>query len=250
MSEARERKRRFGKWLGLLAVALAAAFVLGAAPAQAVPAPASTREAASVECAGPCPINMFLKGNGSGRVTSNQVGIDCGSTCVATIDDVNGILLSPTPGANSRLDRWENCPDTSTHAPRCYIPPGSGGLGLLICATFVATSAPNPGSPTCPPDQPPPPPPPSPPPNPAPNTRIMSGPPLSTHSRRATFRFTANERRVTYLCRLDGRSWFPCRSPKSYTRLRRGPHTFRVRAIDAAGKLDPTPAVRRWRIRA
>jgi hypothetical protein len=251
MDDVIERNRRFGKRLGLLAVVLAAGFALGATPAQAAPVPGSTTAAAAPECAGPCPILLFRKGNGSGRVTSTPAGIDCGTACDATLDDVDGIVMTATPGTGSRIDQWQGCPDTVTRQPNCYIPPGGGSLGLTICVTFVVTSAPNPGSATCPPDQPPPPPPPPPPPaNAPPNTRITSGPPVSTRSRRATFRFRANENRVTYLCKLDGRSWFPCRSPKSYARLRRGPHTFRVRAIDAGGKLDPTPAVRRWRIRA
>jgi hypothetical protein len=245
-----ERKPRFGKWLGPLVVALAAAAAFGAAPAQAAPVRGATTDAAPLECAGPCPILLFRKGNGSGRVTSTPAGIDCGTACDATLDDVDGITLTATPGTGSRIDQWQGCPDTVTRQPHCYIPPGGGSLGLTICATFVLNSAPNPGSPTCPPDQPPPPPAPPPPPNRPPNTQITSGPRLSTRSRRATFRFTANEDRVTYVCRLDGRAWLPCRSPKRYARLRPGWHTFRVRAIDWSGKLDPTPAARRWRIRA
>jgi hypothetical protein len=245
-----ERNRRFGKWLGPFVVALAAAFAFGATPAQAAPEPSATTAGASLECAGPCPLNIFLKGNGSGRVTSNPAGIDCGPSCAATIDDVDGIVLTPTWAPGSRLFQWQGCPDTGSHAPACYVAPGGGSLGLIICVTFVTNTSPNPGSPTCPPDQPPPPPPTQPPPNRAPNTQITSGPRVSTRSRRATFRFRANEGNVTYVCKLDGRAWLPCRSPKRYARLRTGWHTFRVRAIDRTGKLDPTPAGRRWRIRA
>jgi hypothetical protein len=250
MNDAPRGIGRLGKRLALLAVALPALFLLGTSSASAAPAPHATTHGASLECAGPCPIFLFKKGNGSGRVTSTPSGLDCGSVCNTTLDDSSGIILSATVSSGSRLDRWQGCPDTQTHPGACYIPPGSGGLGLSICATFVSTGAPSPGPEACPPDAAQPTPPPAPPPDPRPNTRITSGPPLSTRSRRATFRFTASERRVTYLCKLDRRPWLPCRAPKAYARLRPGTHTFRVRAIDNVGQLDPTPAARRWRVRA
>jgi hypothetical protein len=80
-----------------------------------------------------------------------------------------------------------------------------------------------------------------------PNTRITSGPARRARARRASFRFRSTERGSTFQCRLDGLAWRRCRSPKTYTRMAPGSHTFRVRAHDAAGNVDPTPAVRRWR---
>jgi hypothetical protein len=62
-------------------------------------------------------------------------------------------------------------------------------------------------------------------------------------------RFVATEAGSTFRCRLDGRRWRSCRSPRTYLRLARGLHTFRVRAIDRAGNVDPTPAKRSWQIR-
>ena len=40
----------------------------------------------------------------------------------------------------------------------------------------------------------------------------------------------------------------PARSPKAYTGLAPGSHTFEVRATDPAGNVDPTPATRTWTV--
>jgi Ca2+-binding RTX toxin-like protein len=66
--------------------------------------------------------------------------------------------------------------------------------------------------------------------------------------RSVSFAFAANEAKATFRCRLDRGSFKPCRSPRRY-RLRVGPHTFRVFAIDNAGNRDRSPALFSFRIR-
>jgi subtilisin family serine protease len=82
-----------------------------------------------------------------------------------------------------------------------------------------------------------------------PQTTISSGPSGTTTSRSATFRFRSSKARSTFQCKLDSRAWRTCRSPKAYKTLKKGRHTFRVRAISPGGVKDTTPAVRTWRIR-
>ncbi len=82
-----------------------------------------------------------------------------------------------------------------------------------------------------------------------PNTKLTSGPSGRTTSRRAAFKFRSTEAGSHFQCKLDRKAWRSCRSPASYKKLKLGPHTFRVRAIDRAGNIDPTPARRSWRIR-
>ncbi len=81
-----------------------------------------------------------------------------------------------------------------------------------------------------------------------PETTITSGPSGAVNTDSATFKFVSSEPGSTFRCRLDGATFSPCSSPKSYTGLSGGSHTFRVRAIDPAGNPDPTPAVRTWTV--
>ena len=83
-----------------------------------------------------------------------------------------------------------------------------------------------------------------------PNTRITRGPAKTTKLRKVTFKFRSTERGSDFQCKPDWRKrWASCRSPKSYANLKRGKHSFQVRAIDGAGNVDRTPAKRVWTIR-
>ena len=86
----------------------------------------------------------------------------------------------------------------------------------------------------------------------APGTAIR-GLLLKAARRRAILRFTgtdpaAESLPLRFQCRLDRRPWRGCRAPRTFRNLRPGRHLIRVRAIDAAGNVDPTPAKRRFRL--
>jgi hypothetical protein len=81
-----------------------------------------------------------------------------------------------------------------------------------------------------------------------PDTTITSGPAASTSSTGATFAFSSTEAGSTFQCRVDAAAYAPCSSPKSYTGLAVGSHSFSVRATDAAGNTDASPAVRAWTV--
>jgi Ca2+-binding RTX toxin-like protein len=75
----------------------------------------------------------------------------------------------------------------------------------------------------------------------APETTIVN-PKRTTTDRTPTFRFRSSEAGATFECRLDKGRWQTCRSPRTLKRLKYGKHTLRVRATDAAGNVDQTPA--------
>ncbi|HEX2112202.1 MAG TPA: fibronectin type III domain-containing protein [Gaiellaceae bacterium] len=86
-----------------------------------------------------------------------------------------------------------------------------------------------------------------------PNTVIHVKPPRVTRSRAAFFHFgtrAASVAAARYQCKLDRGRWRACsgRLGKRYRNLRRGYHTFQVRAGNANG-FDRTPSRWRWRIR-
>lgn len=79
----------------------------------------------------------------------------------------------------------------------------------------------------------------------APQTTILK---KRIKGRTAKFKFVSSEAGSTFQCKLDRGKFKPCRSPKKYRRLKPGKHVFQVRAVDAAGNKDKTPATRRFRV--
>jgi len=67
-------------------------------------------------------------------------------------------------------------------------------------------------------------------------------------ARTATFWFSASETAQGFLCRLDKGDFKSCGSPRTYKRLKPGKHAFRVKAVDAAGNLDSSAAVAKFKI--
>jgi hypothetical protein len=84
-----------------------------------------------------------------------------------------------------------------------------------------------------------------------PNTTIVSGPSGTVKSRDAKFTFSSTEpSSATFQTRLDGGTWEAngTATSKTYSSLVNGTHTFYVKATDAAGNTDLTPASRSWKV--
>ncbi len=85
-----------------------------------------------------------------------------------------------------------------------------------------------------------------------PGTRLGAPPrkllTTETGRRRVAFRFASSEAGSRFRCRLDGKPFRACTSPRAYV-VRPGRHAFRVVAIDPAGNADPTPALFHFLVR-
>jgi Protein of unknown function (DUF1566) len=86
------------------------------------------------------------------------------------------------------------------------------------------------------------------------DTTITGGPAngSSTSVTTASFSFTGTHSvagtALTFECSLDGAAFTACTSPQTYNSLSVLAHTFAVRARDAAGNVDSTPASVTWNV--
>ena len=81
----------------------------------------------------------------------------------------------------------------------------------------------------------------------APDTMIDAGPDMFSRNGQATFQFSSDDPSARFECRIDREVAQPCHSPYARS-LADGTYSFSVRAIDAAGNGDDTPAERTWTI--
>ncbi len=86
----------------------------------------------------------------------------------------------------------------------------------------------------------------------APTTSIDSGPSGLTNNANASFGFSGSDTGgsgiASFQCSRDGAAFAACTSPQAYSGSADGGHTFEVRAIDAAGNVDQTPASSTWTV--
>ena len=98
----------------------------------------------------------------------------------------------------------------------------------------------------------------------APETTITKGPKKKVKSKKkkakfkfggedpATPRAQASGTGLSFECKLDKKDWKPCSSPKKVkvkAKRKFKSHKFKVRATDAAGNTDPTPAKKKWKVK-
>jgi hypothetical protein len=82
-----------------------------------------------------------------------------------------------------------------------------------------------------------------------PDTVLTSGPATLTNETSAAFAFSSTKVGVTrFQCSLDHTNFVPCVSPRVYSALGSGLHSFEVSAVDAWGEADPSPAAWQWTV--
>jgi hypothetical protein len=159
-------------------------------------------------------------------VLANDTDIDNGTKVVASAADApHGTVTNTASNVTYTPDANYCGPDSFTYALN-----GGSSATVAMTVTCVDDTVPD---------------------TTAPDTTITKGPKkrITTSRRRVRvkFAFRSSEPNSTFQCKLDNGAFKACSSPKAY-RLKPGRHKFRVRAIDAAGNVDPTPAVRKVRV--
>jgi hypothetical protein len=87
----------------------------------------------------------------------------------------------------------------------------------------------------------------------APDTSITANPSNPSNSSSASFSFSGTDPApssggLSFECKLDAGVFASCTSPQGYSSLTDGSHTFQVRAKDAAGNVDASPASFTWTV--
>ena len=165
-------------------------------------------------------------------VTPPETSIDAGPSGLTASTDAQFEFSSSEEGSTfaCNLDAAGYVPCTS---PLTYSGLTQGPHSLLVVATDAGDNAdPSPASRAWTVD------------TVAPDTTITSGPSGVSSTATPTYTFTASEAPASFQCRVDGAPFAACSSPHTTTPLANGVHTFSVRAIDAAGNTDATPAQR------
>jgi hypothetical protein len=80
----------------------------------------------------------------------------------------------------------------------------------------------------------------------APNTKLGS---VKIKKHNVTIKFSSDQSGSTFLCKLDKGKFAKCKSPKTYKNLKPGKHKFEVKATNAQGVADPSPTVKKFKIK-
>jgi parallel beta-helix repeat protein len=171
-------------------------------------------------------------------ITGNPLAATSSAAATFTFTGVDDATPAAGLTFQCQLDVAETAAWTACTSPRAYTGLAQGAHTFRVRARDAAGNAdPTPAVYTWTVDQT------------APETVISGGGPgASTTSTSASFSFTSPESGVTFQCALDTTQFAACTSPASYSNLAVGPHTFQVRAVDAAGNLDGSPAPYTWTI--
>jgi hypothetical protein len=146
--------------------------------------------------------------------------ISCGDDCTGSYPTGATVRLMAYPAEGSVLKGWANCDYTQTN--ECVV---AASTDRVVGAKFAPATS-------------------------KVKTEITSST-IKPKKRKATFEFTGSSTlgKVTFECKIDDKKFKSCSSPHTYSKLRPGSHTFKVRAVDSSGATDPTPAEEKFVIR-
>ena len=179
---------------------------------------------------GPLAPSRTLTVSVSGPGTVSGPGISCPGDCTQAYADAAAVSLTATSAGGSDFAGWTgscsgNGPCNLTMSgdravtATFQVPGGGGGAGEPVDTD-------------------------------PPETTITKGPKKKSKKKKAAFEFSASEPGASFECSLDGALFAPCVSPlKLKVKKKPKKHSFRVRAQDAAGNADATPAEQTWKVK-
>jgi PKD repeat protein len=156
-------------------------------------------------------------------LTVNQIGNGSVTPVITTTYHMGDVVeLTAAADGGWAFSSWSGC--TSTDGSVCSVTMDGN---KIVTVTFVDTASPD--------------------------TTITTFPSNPSDVASATFAFTGTDNAtpsgsLTFDCKLDAGAWEVCTSPTAYSGLANGSHTFLVRAVDAAGNMDATPASYTWTV--
>jgi subtilisin family serine protease len=196
-----------------------------------VGATTSTDARASYSNIGTC-VDLFAPGSSitSAWNTSDTATNTISGTSMAT-PHVTGVAALYLQGAPAATPATVSTAIVNSATPNKVTNPGTGSPNRLLYSLLGVA----PPVDTTPPD-----------------TTITSGPAegSTTTDSTPTFEFTSSETGSTFQCQDDTGAWLGCVSPSDRGPFTNASHTFRVRAVDAAGNIDQSPATRTFTVNA
>ncbi len=164
-------------------------------------------------------LTVSRSGSGSGSVTSSPAGIDCGSTCSASFATGTSVRLTASAGSGSKFGGWSGggCSGTG----RCQV---TLTAATSVTASFTKNKKKKDTT----------------------KPKVASVKIEVNHgakSAKVTFHGTDpgnGSKGLRFKCKLDGKSFKGCHSPKTYNHLSHGKHTVQVKATDKAGNVSKT----------
>lgn len=160
-----------------------------------------------------CPRTLTVKVKGRGLVTGN--GIDCPGDCSEVFASGDSLQLGAAPADGYVFSGWSG---DCTGGADCELAMTSD---RKVVATFRDVSSPN--------------------------TAITKAPPPTTSRHKVKLKFSSSEP-GSFECKLDRGPWKGCKSPKKF-RVGPGRHKIKVRALDASGNADPSPAKAKFKVK-
>jgi len=67
-------------------------------------------------------LDVYKSGTGSGTITSQPAGINCGSTCAASFPNGASVTLTATPAVGSTFTKWFGGACSNQTSPTCVVP--------------------------------------------------------------------------------------------------------------------------------